>query len=113
MISPLTPLDFLDRSAHVFRDMTAVVEGERRFTYAEFRERADRLAVGLANLGVHAGDRVAVLAPNSVLSLEAQFAPMRLGAILVMLNTRLNSDELCWMIRHCAPKVVLVDSQLR
>jgi fatty-acyl-CoA synthase len=113
MISPLTPLDFLDRSAHVYRDMTAVVDGERRFTYAGFRQRVDRLAAALSSLGVQAGDRVVVLAPNSLLSLEAQFAPLRLGAILVMLNTRLSSDELCWMVRHATPKVVLVEPQLR
>jgi fatty-acyl-CoA synthase len=113
MIAPLTPLDFLARSARAFRDRTAVVDGDRSFTYGEFADRVDRLAGALVRLGVAAGDPVAVLAPNGLLSLEAHFGPMRIGAILVMLNTRLASDELCWMIRHSGAKAVLVDPPLR
>ncbi len=60
MISPLTPLDFLARSVHTWRDQTAVVEGDRRFTYAEFGARVERQAAALLALGVQPGDRVAV-----------------------------------------------------
>src|SRR5215472_9663138 len=98
MTSPLSPMDFLARSAHVFRDVTAVVDGGRQFTYGEFAARVDRMAAALIRLGVAAGDRVAVLAPNGVMALEAHFGPMRIGAILVMLNTRLGAEELKWMI---------------
>src|SRR5882672_4670597 len=93
MISPLTPLDFLARSAYTRRDSIAVIEGARRFTYAEFAERVERQAAALAALGVAPGDRVAVLAPNCAMALEAHFAPMRIGAVLVMLNTRLAAGE--------------------
>src|SRR5215472_9508186 len=98
MIAPLTPLDFLARSAQTWRDVTAVVDGARRFTYAEFAGRVAQLAGALTALGVGAGDRVAVLAPNGAMPLEAHFGPMRIGAILVMLNTRLGAEELKWMI---------------
>src|ERR1022692_3024990 len=64
MKSVLTPLDFLARSAWVYRDRIAVVDGERRFTYAELNERVHRQAGALRALGVVPGDRVAVLAPN-------------------------------------------------
>src|SRR5450759_5994220 len=113
MISPLTPLDFLARSVHAWRDLTAVVEGDRRFTYAEFGARVDRHAAALLALGVQPGDRVAVLAPNCAMALEAHFAPMRIGAILVMLNTRLAPAELEWILHHCGAKVLLVDPQLK
>ena len=113
MISPLTPLDFLARSVHAFRDLTAVVDGDRRFTYAEFGARVERQAAALLQLGVTAGDRVAVLAPNGAMALEAHFAPMRIGAILVMLNTRLAPAELEWILRHCGARVLLVDPQLK
>jgi fatty-acyl-CoA synthase len=94
MISPLSPLDFLARSAYAHRDAVAVVDGDRRFTYAEFNARVNRLASALLALGVGPGDRVAVLAPNGAMALEAHFGPMRIGAILVMLNTRLAAAEL-------------------
>ena len=113
MIAPLTPLDFLERSAHVYRDSIAVVEGDRRFTYAQFRDRVHRLAGALHGLGIGPGDRVAVLAPNTAMALEAHFGPMRIGAILVMLNTRLQSAELAWILKHAGAKVLLVDPQLR
>src|ERR1039457_5338176 len=109
MISPLTPLDFLARSVHAWRDLTAVVEGDRRFTYAEFGARADPQAAALRQLRVQPGDRVAVLAPHGAMALEAHFAPMRIGAILVMLNPRLAPAELAWILRHCGAKVLLAD----
>jgi acyl-CoA synthetase (AMP-forming)/AMP-acid ligase II len=113
MISPLSPLDFLARSAHTWRNSIAVVEGERRFTYAEFAQRVERQAAALQALGVAPGDRVAVLAPNGAMALEAHFAPMRIGAIVVMLNTRLASGELEWILKHCGAKVLLVDPALK
>ena len=113
MISPLTPLDFLARTAAVFPDVTAVVEGERRFTYAQFQERVFRLSAALQAIGVAPGDRVAVLAPNSAAALEAHFAPMLIGAVLVMLNTRLAAAELGWILNHCGAKVLLIDPELR
>ena len=113
MISPLTPLDFLARSAVVYPEAIAVVDGDRRFTYAEFQGRVDLLASALENLGVGPGDRVAVLAPNGAMAIEAHFGPMRIDAVLVMLNTRLQSQELSWILHHCGAKVLLVDPQFR
>jgi fatty-acyl-CoA synthase len=113
MIAPLTPLDFLDRSAKTWRDRVAVVDGRRRFTYAEFAARVERQAAALQALGVARGDRVAVLTPNGAMALEAHFAPMAIGAVLVMLNTRLAPPELQWILGHCGAKVVLVDPALK
>ncbi|MGH9602021.1 MAG: AMP-binding protein, partial [Terriglobales bacterium] len=56
MKSPLTPLDFLARSAAVYRDTVAVVDGDRRFTYAQFHQRVHRLASALRRHGVAPGD---------------------------------------------------------
>ena len=58
------------------------------------------------------GDRVAVLAPNGAAALEAHFGPMLIGAVLVMLNTRLAADELVWILKHCGAKVLIVDPEL-
>jgi len=102
----------LARGTSVYRDQVAVVEGERRFTYAEFDRRVRRLAAALGRLGVGAGDRVAVLAPNSAPALEAHFGPMLLGAVLVMLNTRLSARDLAWILNHCEARVLIADPQL-
>ena len=112
MKSVLTPLDFLARSAWVYRDRIAVVDGERRFTYAELGERVHRQAGALRAMGVQPGDRVAVLAPNTVAALEAHFGVLQAGAVLVMLNTRLQAAELAWILNHCEARVAIADPQL-
>ena len=61
----LTPTAFLERSARVFPERTAVVDGDRRLTYREFRDRSRRLAGALAARGIAPGDRVAALCTNS------------------------------------------------
>jgi fatty-acyl-CoA synthase len=109
---PLTPTAFLQRSAEVFADRTAVVDGDRRFTYAELHDRTGRLAGGLRTaLGVDPGDRVAVLAPNSHLLLEAHYGVPLAGAVLVALNFRLSAAELAGILRHSGSTVLLCDSE--
>ena len=92
--APLTPSSFLDRSAAVFADRTAIVDGERRFTYRDLSGRCRRLAGALAGEGVGREDRVAALCANSHVMLELHYAVPVLGAALVTLNTRLSADEM-------------------
>lgn len=112
MKAPLTPLDFLARSARVYPDRTAAVESERRFTWREVDERVHRLASALVKNGITPGDRVAVLAFNSMITLEAHFGVPMAGAVLVALNTRLATHELAWILEHCGANIVLADPEL-
>ncbi|NUN04078.1 MAG: AMP-binding protein, partial [Bryobacteraceae bacterium] len=112
MKNALTPLTFLSRSAFVYGDRIAVIDGERRFTYAQLQERVHRLAGALRKLGIGPGDRVAVLSPNTVMALEPHYGVPLMGAVLVMLNTRLAATELQWILNHCEAKVLLVDPSL-
>src|SRR5918994_3483001 len=86
--SELTPVDFLRRSAYMFPDKTAVVYGERRFTYKEFEERVNRLASRLREDGFQKGDRVAFLCPNIPPMLEGTFAVPAAGLVPVVIKTR-------------------------
>ena len=108
----LTPLAFLARSLRVFPHKTAVVYGDLRWSYADFAERVGRLAGALARAGVGPDDRVAVLAPNVPVALEAHFAVLALRAVLVAINTRLSPDEVSYILEHSGAKVVLVDPEL-
>jgi fatty-acyl-CoA synthase len=107
---PLTPTAFLDRSAYVYPDRPALLDEDRRLTYREVRERARRAAGGLAGLGVGRGDRVAVLAPNSAMLLEAHNAVPYAGAALVPLNIRLHPSELAAILDHSGAVVLLHDA---
>ncbi|MCC7105828.1 MAG: long-chain-fatty-acid--CoA ligase [Chloroflexi bacterium] len=108
----LSPLLFLERNAYVFADRLAVVDGERRFTYADLRERVHRQATALRQLGVCPGDRVAVLAPNVSALLESHFGVPLSGAALVAINTRLTSREVGYILNHSKARVLIVDVEL-
>jgi fatty-acyl-CoA synthase len=110
--SVLTPLSFLERALHVYPESLAAVDGERRVTYRELGERAYRLASALHGAGVRRGDRVAVLAPNSLEALEAHFGVPQIGAILVMINVRLTSHEVGAILRHSGARVLVAHSEL-
>src|SRR5208283_1486920 len=109
MKSVLTPLDFLSRSASVYRSCTAAVDGDQRFTWSELQQRVHSFGSALQRAGVAPGDRVAVLARNGLLALEAHFAVPLIGAVLVMLNVRLQSGELATILNHSGAKILLGD----
>lgn len=109
---PLTPTAFLERSANVYGDRIAVLDGDSRLTYRELHDRALRQAGMLASLGVRPGDRVAVLAPNSRLMLESHFGVLYAGGVLLALNVRLSVPELQYIIDHSGAEVVLYDPDL-
>ncbi|MFD0474357.1 AMP-binding protein [Nonomuraea thailandensis] len=109
---PLTPTSFLERSATVFGPRLAVVDGALELTYAGLWERARRLAGALAAAGVRPGDRVAVLAHNGHLLLEATFGVPAAGAVLVPMNIRLSAGELAYILDHAEVSVLLHDDAL-
>jgi fatty-acyl-CoA synthase len=104
--SELTPLHFLDRSVKVFGDRTALIDGERAYTYAELGERVRRLASALRALGIQPGDRVAFLAPNAPPLLEGHFGVPMTGAVLVAINTRLSADEVAYILTHSGARLL-------
>ena len=90
----------------------AVVDGDRRFTWGELRERARRLALALQGSGLEKGDRVAFLAPNTTELLEAHYGVPAAGGVLVAINTRLNADEIAYILDHSGAQVLVVDESL-
>jgi fatty-acyl-CoA synthase len=109
----LTPVSFLERSALIFPNKTAVVHGERKYTYREFAERVYRLASHLRASGMQKHDRVGFLCPNIPPMLEAHFAVPAAGGILVAINTRLSSQEIGYILKHSGVKFLFVDAELQ
>jgi fatty-acyl-CoA synthase len=108
--SQLTPTTFLERSARVFPDRVAVIDGDRRFTYREFADRSRRLAGALAARGIAPGDRVAALCTNSSAMLEAHNGVPWAGAVLVPLNVRLSPEELRYILEHSGARLLIADA---
>ena len=75
-------------------DAEALVDGDVRLTYAALRERAARLANGLANRGVSAGDRIAAVARNRRETVQLFWACQWLGAVFVPLSWRVAPEEI-------------------
>ena len=79
---PLSPTAFLTRSAGVFANRTAVIDGDTRYTYAELNQRANCAANFLQEkYGVHKGDRVSILAHNNIAYVDLLFGIGKIGAI--------------------------------
>jgi acyl-CoA synthetase (AMP-forming)/AMP-acid ligase II len=108
----LTPTAFLARSATVHRERVGVVDGALESTYGELWERALRFAGMLGELGVRRGERVAVLADNSHLMLEAHYGVPLAGAVLVALNMRLSAAELGYILDHSGANLLLCGGEL-
>ena len=108
---PLSPVSFLSRTAQIYPNRVAVIHGDRRLTYAQFAERARRLASALAKAGVGKGDTVAIMAPNTPEMLEAHYAVPMLGAVLCAINTRLDAPAIGFILRHAEAKIVLTDRE--
>src|SRR5712691_6696260 len=108
---PLSPLGFMRRSAAVYPDRTAVIHSERCYTWRQTYDRVRRLASALIAHGVRPGDTVAVMAPNVPEAFEAHFGVPLAGAVLNMLNIRLDAETIAFILEHGGAKVLVTDTE--
>lgn len=105
--------DLVRRNALLHGERAAFIHDGRTITHAQYAERVSRLAAGLAQLEVGMGDRVAVLAPNSLEFGDLFGAAARLGAILVPINARFSAEEIAHVIEDVEPAVVIAAPAMR
>src|SRR6476661_6099677 len=108
---PLTPLSFLERSAAIFPDRTAIIHGGLQRSYAEFYARARRLAGALAGRGIKRGNTVSVLLANTPAMLECHYGVPMTGAVLNTINTRLDPAVVAFQLDHADAKLLIVDRE--
>ena len=109
--TPLTPLSFIERTARVFPDHTAVVHGETQRSWTETYQRCIKLASALNRRGINKGDTVAMMLPNVPASLEAHFGVPMCGAVLNALNIRLDAKTIAFILDHGEAEVLLTDKE--
>ena len=107
----LSPISFVERSAEVFGDLPAVIHGQRRYNWAQVRERSARLAAALQAAGVQRGSTVSAMLSNTPEMVEAHYAVPALNAVLNTLNTRLDAHLLAWQMNHCETHVLITDTE--
>jgi fatty-acyl-CoA synthase len=108
---PLSPVQFLERSAFIWPEKIAVRHGSLAYTYREFETRCRRLASALEARGIGRGDTVAVMAPNVPALLEAHYAVPALGAVLNALNYRLDARTIAFCLAHGEAKALITDAE--
>lgn len=109
--APLSPVRLLDRAVSAFSGQVAVIDGPRRYTYAEYAARCQSLATALKSRGIRPGDRVAALCANSAMMLELHQASPAMGAVLVPLNVRLSPTEISYILDHSGARILLATDE--
>jgi len=105
----------LERIAQQFPDRDALVDVStgRRWTYAEFDDDVDTLALGLLDLGVEKGDRVGLWAPNCAEWTLVQFATAKIGAILVNINPAYRTHELAYALNQSGCRLLVSATEFK
>ena len=93
-------------------DKEAVVDGPKRLNYRQLNRRVNRLSHALASQRLSYGDRIGILAYNSVEFVETIMAAAKLGMIVVPLNWRLTAAELSFIMNDSSTKALIFDPEL-
>lgn len=104
--------NLVDQAALANPDREALVFGDQRFTFADFKDQVDLTARALMGLGIAPGDHVVLFMPNSVQWLCAFYALSKLGAVVVPANTRFRSHDLDYLLRQSDAHALIVDPEI-
>ncbi|MCZ6588827.1 MAG: AMP-binding protein [Alphaproteobacteria bacterium] len=105
----LTFADPLRRATQVAAGKTAIISGDKSFTFAELADRCARLSGGLKKLGLEKGDRVAIWSNNNHQYVETYVGVPAGGLVVVPLNTRHSEPELLYALTDAQAKVLITD----
>ncbi len=108
---PFNLADLFELVADTVPDHEAAVSGDRRLTYRELEERANRLAHHLATRGVGHGDHVALMLLNGIEHLEAMLATFKIRAVPVNVNTRYVASELAYLLDDADAVAAVFDAR--
>jgi fatty-acyl-CoA synthase len=104
--------DAVRRAARLFRDRSALVFGDRDWSFSALDRAADRVARHFADLGLNAGDRIAAYGRNSDAYFIAWLACVRGGFVHVPVNYALTGEELSYIVRQSGSRLVLTGTGL-
>lgn len=112
MSALLTVADMVSAQARLQPDKVGASDSRRSLTFAQWDERARRLANALLGLGLTKGDRVALLAHNCVEWMELYVGLARAGLVAVPINFRLAGPEIAYIAQHCEARAFVVQGDL-
>ena len=104
--------DILSKTAEKYPNNLAVICGEEQYTYAQLKDRVDKLASGFLDMGMGKNHKIAMIHKNCHRFLEAYFAAVRIGAVLVPINYRLVPDDFVYILNNSQAKAIIASSDL-
>ncbi len=104
--------EVLAASAGRFRDKVAAVHGSRTATFEELDARSTGVAMGLAQLDLQRGQRVALMGQNSIEYITAFFGILKAGGVVVPFSPAYSTREIRGQLRDCEPSAAIVDGDL-
>ena len=104
--------DMLRRSARRFPQRIALTDGARQVTYRELERDANRFANYLLSRGLKPGDKISMIANNSVEFVKALFGIHRAGLVWVPVNTMLGPDDVGYILDHASVRFAVIDDNL-
>ncbi|WP_374485160.1 class I adenylate-forming enzyme family protein [Zoogloea sp.] len=107
----LTISDAIATHARLTPNKLGTRDSSRELTYAQWDERASRLAAGLMDLGLKKGDRVAVLAYNCIEWMEIYVGLARAGLVAVPLNFRLTAPEIAYILEDAEAAALICGAE--
>ena len=108
---PEVPLyNFLENSAQKYPNQPCTIFKGAKITYREMSELTDRLAAGLANLGIKKGDRVGLFIPNTPQFVIAYYAVLKIGGVVVATNPLYSAKEIEHQANDSGMEVMIVMS---
>ena len=108
---PLSFADDLEHNARWYASEPAYIQGQRKITHSELLSRAKRLGSALYDAGARHGDRIAILAMNSIEYGEVIAATQWSGFVLSTVNFRLAAPEIAYILGDGQPKVLIFEAQ--
>ena len=103
--------EYFEQTAEGHPERTALIFRERRITWAELKQRVDRLTLAFIDLGIRRGDMIVILFPNRPEFIVTLLAAARLGAVSVPVSERLRRKEIEYILRQTEAKAVVSVSE--
>ncbi|MBF0099525.1 MAG: AMP-binding protein [Desulfobacterales bacterium] len=103
----------IERGSLLFAEKIALIDANQSYTYKHINDYANRFANALLGLGIHQGDRVALLLPNCAEFVFAYYGTQKIGGIVVSINTSLLESEIRFILQHSGAKAIITTQTLR
>jgi len=105
--TPMNMGEMLDKASEQNPHKTAIISEDQRISYADLKERVDRVALAFLALGIKKGDKVSIWLSNCLEWIYIQLALGKIGGILVPINTRFKVKELEYTLNQSDSRVLV------